>query len=118
MRRLAAAAAALALTGLAGGTTGISPATAGSLKTVNDSFVTFTPATVVDPILFGGEPGINFDPTTPDGKRMFVDWPVSSRQNIGVLFRSEDGGLTYTKRYADPASATEAGPLCTGRQVP
>src|SRR4051812_48115391 len=60
--------------------------------------VTFTPATVVDPILFGGEPGFTFDPTT-SGSRSFVDWPVSSRTQIGVLFRSEDGGLSYTKRY-------------------
>lgn len=103
---------------LAGGVVSLLPADAASGGTRNDSFVTFTPATVVDPILFGGEPGLNFDPTTTSGQRSFVDWPVSSRQNIGVLFRSEDGGLTYTKRYADPTSATEAGPLCTGRQVP
>jgi hypothetical protein len=116
--RFATAVSALALTGMTGLTPGFSPALAESLKSVNDNFVTFTPATVVDPILFGGEPGFNFDPTTADGNRSFVDWPVSSRQNIGVLFRSEDGGLTYTKRYADPTSPTEAGPLCTGRQVP
>lgn len=94
------------------------PAGAASGGTRNDSLVTFAPATLVDPILFGGEPGLNFDPTTSNGSRSFVDWPVSSRQNIGVLFRSEDGGLTYTKRYADPNSTTEAGPLCTGRQIP
>ncbi|HEU0132908.1 MAG TPA: hypothetical protein VFQ85_18150 [Mycobacteriales bacterium] len=93
-------------------------ADAGVSGTRNDSLVTFTPATVVDPILFGGEPGINFDPTTSAGQRSFVDWPVSSRQNIGVLFRSEDGGLTYLKRYADPTNPGEAGPLCTGRQIP
>ncbi len=84
---------------------------------ITDS-VKFTPATVVDPVLFGGEPGFNFDPTAPAGNRSFVDWPVSSRQNIGVLFRSQDGGLSYTKRYANPMSTAEAGPLCAGRQVP
>jgi hypothetical protein len=81
--------------------------------------MTFTPATVVDPILFGGEPGITFDPTsrTP-GSRSFVDWPVSSRTQIGVLFRSEDGGLSYTKRYMPASAFTDAGPLCISRQVP
>jgi hypothetical protein len=115
--RVPAACTALALAALIAATA-LAPAGAKAGGTRNDSLVTFTPATVVDPILFGGEPGLNFDPTTGTGQRSFVDWPVSSRQNIGVLFRSQDGGLTYTKRYADPTSATEAGPLCTGRQVP
>ena len=81
-------------------------------------FMKFTPATVVDPVLFGGEPGLNFDNAVGHGRRSYVDWPVSSRTNIGVLFRSTDGGRTYTKRYADVASPDEAGPACTGRQVP
>jgi hypothetical protein len=80
--------------------------------------VAFTPATVVDPVLFGGEPGVHFDPTSATGKRSFVDWPVSSRQNIGVLFRSDDGGLSYTKRYADYNAVDQDGPACLGRQVP
>src|SRR3954470_8131664 len=88
------------------------------LTTVNDKTMSFGPATVVDPILFGGEPGITFDPTT-NGSRSFVDWPVSSRTNIGVFLRSTDGGLSYQKRYADVADvAGEAGPACLGRQVP
>jgi hypothetical protein len=107
---LAAASGALLLgqVGLGGGT-----ATAGGPT------MTFTPATVVDPILFGGEPGLTFDPTakTPGG-RSFVDWPVSSRTQIGVLFRSEDGGLSYTKRYAAADALTAAGPVCITRQVP
>jgi hypothetical protein len=114
-RRLAAA---VSIAGLALTSAGLTPTSAATSFTKNDDLLTFTPATVVDPILFGGEPGLNFDPTTTDGGRSFVDWPVSSRQNIGVLFRSEDGGLTYTKRYADPTSTDEAGPLCTGRQIP
>jgi hypothetical protein len=86
--------------------------------TINDKTLSFAPATVVDPILFGGEPGITFDPTT-DGSRQYVDWPVSSRTNIGVFFRSTDGGLSFTKRYADVTDvAGELGPLCLGRQVP
>jgi hypothetical protein len=109
---------------VAAGVVGLQAAAAGSVAsapshTVNDHLMTFTPATVVDPILFGGEPGFTFDPTTPNGGREFVDWPVSSRTNIGVLFRSTDGGLTFTKRYADVTdAAVEAGPACSGRQVP
>jgi len=82
-----------------------------------DQSLGFQPATIVDPTLFGGEPGLKFDPTT-DGSRSFVDWPVSSRTNIGVLFRSEDGGLSFQKRYAYPSDPTTAGAACTGRQVP
>jgi hypothetical protein len=109
----------LVATALIAGAAGTHVATAGKTPkagTVRDSFVTFTPATVVDPLLFGGEPGMKFDPTS--AKRSFVDWPVSSRQNIGVLFRSEDGGLTYQKRYMDPNDVTTGGPACVGRQVP
>ena len=84
--------------------------------TVRDHFTTYSAATVVDPVLFGGEPGFTFDPTSAN--RSFVDWPVSSRQNIGVLFRSEDGGLTYQKRYMDPNDLTSGGAACIGRQVP
>ena len=94
-------------------------ATAGKAPTsgtVRDHLVSFTPATVVDPVLFGGEPGFKFDPTY--SKRSFVDWPVSSRQNIGVLFRSEDGGLSYQKRYMDPNDVTTGGAACIGRQTP
>ncbi|MFL6238216.1 MAG: LPXTG cell wall anchor domain-containing protein [Actinomycetes bacterium] len=99
------------------------PLTSGSAATpashtLNDHTLRFAPATVVDPILFGGEPGITFDPTTPDGSREFVDWPVSSRTNIGVFLRSTDGGLSFQKRYADVTDAASAGPFCVGRQVP
>jgi hypothetical protein len=81
--------------------------------------MTFTPATVVDPVLFGGEPGLTFDPTSAGGaQRSFVDWPVSSRTMIGVLFRSEDGGLSYTKRYAGADDLANLGVACAARQVP
>jgi hypothetical protein len=109
----------LAATCLLAGALGSHVATAGKAPkagTVRDHLMTFTPATVVDPVLFGGEPGFTFDPTSQT--RSFVDWPVSSRQNIGVLFRSEDGGLTYQKRYMDPNDPTSGGAACVGRQVP
>ena len=82
--------------------------------------LTFTPATVVDPILFGGEPGFTFDPTSAQSgsARSFVDWPVSSRTQIGVLFRSEDGGLSYTKRYEGINALANGGTACALRQVP
>jgi len=83
------------------------------------ALMTFTPATVVDPVLFGGEPGFTFDPTSAGGaQRSFVDWPVSSRTMIGVLFRSEDGGLSYTKRYAPADDLANLGVACAARQVP
>ncbi|MDQ1688118.1 MAG: hypothetical protein QOK42_1093 [Frankiaceae bacterium] len=99
---------------------GVDPAAIDSnVNTVPDHTVGFTPATVTDELLFGGEPGLNFDPKDTSGKRSYADWPVSSRQNIGVLFRSEDGGLSYQKRYADPADVVgTGGPACLGRQTP
>ena len=100
---------------LAAGTAAVgAPARAASAP-----LMTFTPATVVDPILFGGEPGFTFDPTSADGaQRSFVDWPVSSRTMIGVLFRSEDGGLSYTKRYTGATDLAAGGAGCALRQVP
>ena len=95
------------------------PPAPGAARPVPRAAMTFTPATVVDPILFGGEPGFTFDPTSVGGaKRSFVDWPVSSRTMIGVLFRSEDGMLSYTKRYAGATDLAAAGVACAARQVP
>ncbi|MFN2538091.1 MAG: hypothetical protein ABR549_08055, partial [Mycobacteriales bacterium] len=86
---------------------------------VKKTLMTFTPATIVDPVLFGGEPGFTFDPTSAGGSaRSFVDWPVSSRTQLGVLFRSEDGGLSYTKRYSSVTDLANAGVACFARQVP
>ena len=95
-------------------TTAVAPTRAAP---VARQLMTFTPATVVDPILFGGEPGFTFDPTAKGGSRSFVDWPVSSRTQIGVLFRSEDGGLSYGKRYAPVDDPASGGPACATRQV-
>ena len=90
-----------------------------SASTAPKQLMTFTPATIVDPILFGGEPGFTFDQSSTGGNaRSFVDWPVSSRTQIGVLFRSEDGGLSYTKRYSSASDLTAAGVACFARQVP
>ncbi len=80
-----------------------------------DQLLSFTPATVVDPVLFGGEPGINADPSDP--QRYFVDWPIGANQT-GVLYRSTDGGVSFQKRYADALDLATAGPACQGRQVP
>ncbi len=91
-------------------------APAGAAKNViADQQLTFTPATVVDPVLFGGEPGINVDPADP--KRYFVDWPIGANQT-GVLYRSNDGGVSFQKRYAAATDLATAGAACQGRQVP
>jgi hypothetical protein len=97
-------------------TTAVRTATSGTAVAARAT-MTFTPATVVDPVLFGGEPGFTFDNTVKGGGRSFVDWPVSSRTQIGVLFRSEDGGLSYTKRYAPVSDLAAGGPACATRQV-
>lgn len=104
---------------LAGAAALLAASQVGATAVAAGPHLTFTPATVVDPILFGGEPGFTFDPTSSTaGGRSFVDWPVSSRTQIGVLFRSEDGGLSYTKRYMPADAFADAGPLCISRQVP
>ncbi len=113
MRRTLPALAAVALSALSLGALGTNAGAATA------PLMTFTPATVVDPVLFGGEPGFTFDQTSTNGnQRSFVDWPVSSRTQIGVLFRSEDGGLSYTKRYASATDLANAGVACFARQVP
>jgi hypothetical protein len=97
-------------------TKAVAKAVAGTTKKAA-SRMTFTPATVVDPVLFGGEPGFTFDNSAKGGSRSFVDWPVTSRTQIGVLFRSEDGGLSYGKRYAPVDDLGALGPVCATRQV-
>ncbi len=90
-------------------------AASGPANVKADGLLSFTPATVVDPVLFGGEPGLNADPT--DAKRYFVDWPIGANQT-GVLYRSLDGGVSFQKRYADALDLATAGAACQGRQVP
>src|SRR4029077_18068483 len=77
----------------------------------------FSPSTIVSPTFLGAEPQISFErPSSSaksgsglDASRGFVDWPVSSRTQIGSLWRTVDGGDTY--RQLDDLSFAE-------RQVP
>ncbi len=98
--------------------TGPTGPSANTGTTVNDSFTTYTPATVVDPMLFGGEPSYNADPHDAKAATSFVSWPVSSRVHIGVLYRSTDGALSYVRRQADLTDPAEGGPGCAGRPRP
>jgi hypothetical protein len=80
---------------------------------------TFAPATVVSPVLFGGEPQVNFERpvATPkagaglDPMRGFVDWPVSSRTMVGTLWRTTNGGDSY-RQLVDLSCAQHQAPNC------
>ncbi|MDX6284807.1 MAG: hypothetical protein QOG53_292 [Frankiales bacterium] len=76
----------------------------------------FGPATVSDPIIFGAEPAFHFDSTNDE--RSFVDFPIGSSSNTGILLRSTDGSKTFIKRYASIMDASTGGPGCAFRQVP
>jgi hypothetical protein len=75
----------------------------------------FSPAALVSPTILGGEPQISFERPVAgaqpglDPQRGFVDWPVSSRTNIGTLWRTLNGGDSY-RQIVDPS--------CSVRQVP
>ena len=79
----------------------------------------FGPATVVSPTFLGAEPQISFErplATTAAGagldpSRGFVDWPVSSRTQIGTLWRTLDGGDTY-RQVVDLSCAERQVPNC------
>jgi hypothetical protein len=62
----------------------------------------FAPATIVSANFLAGEPQTTMerptaasDPNALNPKRVFIDWPVSSRSNIGQLSRSLDGGTSF-----------------------
>jgi len=79
----------------------------------------FEPSTVVSPTILGGEPQISMerpvaDPAPSAGldpKRGFVDWPVSSRTNIGTLWRTTNSGDTY-RQIVDLSCAERQVPNC------
>ena len=79
----------------------------------------FGPSTVVSPTILGAEPQISFErplATTAAGagldpNRGFVDWPVSSRTQIGTLWRTLDGGDTY-RQVVDLSCAERQVPNC------
>jgi hypothetical protein len=82
------------------GTVRFVQARADIVNTLPGTSIQFGPSTVANPTLFGGEPGLNGDPTSD--QRWWIDWPVSSRANMGVVLRSSDGGETF-RMMTDPA---------------
>jgi len=79
----------------------------------------FGAPTLVSPTILGAEPQISFErpmaTVAPgaalDPNRGFVDWPVSSRSNIGTLWRTINGGATY-RQIVDPSCAPRNVPNC------
>ncbi|MEA2518520.1 MAG: hypothetical protein QOF49_600, partial [Chloroflexota bacterium] len=79
----------------------------------------FGPATVTSAQWLGGEPQVTIERHAPystsaagiDPKRIFVDWPVSSRSGIGQLQRSLDGGDSFRLLF-DRTCANRSRPNC------
>src|SRR5205085_8771538 len=51
-------------------------------------------------------------PGALDANRIFVDWPLSSRSNIGQLSRSTDAGDSFRLLF-DPTCSPRSRPMCT-----
>jgi hypothetical protein len=68
-----------------------------------DNALTFAPSTLVSAHWIAGEPQLTMERTNApwsdasktSDNRMFIDWPLSSRSNIGMLNRSTDGGNSF-----------------------
>lgn len=74
--------------------------------TSNDASITFAPATQVDPMAIGGEPGLNLDRQPAHGGRVFIDWPTGDPINQrGSLYRSDDRGDSFHRLEALPCTA-------------
>lgn len=78
----------------------------------------FAPSTVVSAHFLGAEPMTAMErplanapgaPVDPD--RVFVDWPLSTRSQIGQLSRSEDGSDSFRLIY-DMTCPTRSRPMC------
>ena len=89
----------------------------------NPSYVnnalTFAPGTLVSAHWIAGEPQTTLertnapwsDPAHTNDNRIFVDWPISSRSNIGQLSRSLDGGDSFRLLF-DPTCSARSRPNC------
>jgi hypothetical protein len=78
----------------------------------------FGPATLVSAHFLGAEPNITIERHLPgsnistvDGQRVFVDFPLSSRAQIGQLHRSTDGGDSFRVLF-DPDCPERSRPSC------
>jgi len=105
-------------TGTAAASTGTSTTSIPSV-TFSTAPLTFGPASVVSPVVLGGEPQISAERPVANPKpgagldtnRGFVDWPVSSRTMIGTLWRTTNGGDSY-RQIVDLTCAERQVPNC------
>jgi uncharacterized repeat protein (TIGR01451 family) len=89
------------------------------IATFNNGALTFAPSTIGSAHFLGAEPQTTIERReswTPAGapvdpNRIFLDWPLSSRSNIGQLSRSLDGGDSFRLLF-DPACAARSRPNC------
>jgi hypothetical protein len=89
------------------------------VQAVFSGSLTFGPATVVSAHFLGSEPQTTLERSVPgraagagiDPKRIFVDWPLSSRSAIGQLSRSVDGGDSF-RLLLDLICAPRSRPNC------
>ena len=84
----------------------------------DDTTVTFNPATIVSAHFISAEPQTTVERPASDTQegaidpdRIFVDWPLSSRSNIGQLNRSMDGSDSFRLLY-DLTCAPRSRPNC------
>lgn len=78
----------------------------------------FAPTTTVSAHFLGAEPQITMERSIPgapagvtDPRRIFIDYPLSFRAQIGQLNRSLDGGDSFRLLF-DPACAGRSRPTC------
>jgi hypothetical protein len=99
--------------------TGTVAATLASAPGPPATTLSFGPSTVVSPVILGGEPQISQERPVAnpkpgaglDPQRGFVDWPVSSRTQIGTLWRTINGGESY-RQIVDLSCAERQVPNC------
>ncbi len=78
----------------------------------------FAPATIVSAHFLGAEPGLTIErridgsqPGVVDPDRIFIDYPLSTRAQIGQVNRSTDGGDSFRLVF-DPACSHRSRPTC------
>ncbi len=94
------------------------PVTLTPAVTFDTTPVAFAPSTVVSAHFLGAEPQTTLErriaasqPGRLDPNRIFVDWPLSTRSNIGQVSRSTDGGDSF-RLLLDLTCAARSRPNC------
>src|SRR4051812_10340978 len=84
----------------------------------SDSPVAFAPSTVASAHFLAGEPQTTIErpiagtpPGVLDPNRAYIDWPLSTRSQVGQLSRSTDGGDSF-RLLIDPSCAARSRPTC------